>query len=91
MVTNSFAYEPPRYKLLPKSYKPLKVETYLFRFVLWLVGLIVDWKDGLRKPTLGKLVFYFALRYLLSLADHLIESFFDWLIVDQRSPKWQTH
>lgn len=90
MASNTFAYEPPRYALLPKSYKQLKIEACLFRFVLWLVGLVVDWKDNLRRPTLGKLAFYFALRYLLHLADHLIESFFNWLIADQRNPKWQT-
>ena len=89
MATASFTYEPPRYELLPKGYELLEIEKYLFRFILWLVGLVVDWKDSLRKPTLGKLAAYFVLRYLLHLADHLIESFFDWLIVDQRSPKWQ--
>lgn len=89
MATASFTYEPPRYDLLPKGYELLEIEKYLFRFILWLVGLVVDWKDGLRKSTLGKLAAYFILRYLLHLADHLIESLFDWLIVDQRSPKWQ--
>ncbi len=89
MATASFTYEPPRYDLLPKGYELLEIEKYLFRFVLWLVGLVVDWKDDLRKPTLGKLAAYFVLRYLLHLADCLIEDFFNWLIVDQRSPKWQ--
>ena len=91
MAATSFAYEPPRYALLPKNYKSLEIEKYLFQIILWLVGVVVDWKDNLRRPTLGKLAFYFVLRYLLSLADHLIESLFDWLIVDQRSPTWQTY
>ncbi len=89
--SSSFTYEPPRYDLLPKGYELLEIEKYLFRFILRLVGLAVDWEDGLRKPTLGKLAAYFVVRYLLHLADNLIESFFNWLIMDQRNPKWQTY
>lgn len=93
MATASFTYEPPRYDLLPKGYELLEIEKYLFRFILWLVGLVVDWKDSLRTATLGKLAFYFIVRYLFNLTyhfmDHLIESFFDWWT--RGSPTWQTH
>ena len=94
MATTSFPYEPPRYDLLPKNYKQLEIEKYLFRIIVWLFGLAVDWKDNLRKPTLGKLACYFVIRYLFNLTyhsiDYIIESLFDWLIADQRSPTWQT-
>lgn len=87
-AASSFTYEPVRYNLLPESYRTIRFEDWLFGLII----IALTWLDNIRprrKPSLSKMALYFSVRFCLNLADHLIESFFDWLMGDPQPQQRQ--